>query len=182
DMAENGQEETGGGPGTVPPRRACVEPESARRRTRGIHAMAQSCDTCALSPFPFCRSPALSTARSPLHQEEPAREDIRLLGRLLGDVIRECEGTAVYETIETLRRSAVRFRREGRDSDARLLEARVKRLARDDANSVARAFSYFLPLANIAEDHEQNKQQRAHALADGTPQRGSLRNAVAVLR
>ncbi|KOF55332.1 hypothetical protein AD428_01205 [Achromobacter sp. DMS1] len=52
------------------------------------------------------------------------RHDIRLLGRLLGEVIAECEGKRVFDTIETLRRTAVKFRREGRQADGKLLEQR----------------------------------------------------------
>ncbi|MEI2416316.1 phosphoenolpyruvate carboxylase [Orrella sp. JC864] len=124
----------------------------------------------------------MSQVRAPQQQEESSREAIRLLGRLLGDVIRQSAGKPVYETIETLRRSAVRFRREGNAADGRRMQRLVKRLAGTDANSVARAFSYFLHLANIAEDHEQNKQQRAHVLAGGTPQRGSVASAVQTLK
>ncbi|KGD90628.1 phosphoenolpyruvate carboxylase [Achromobacter sp. RTa] len=112
---------------------------------------------------------------------EPLRHDIRLLGRLLGTVIEECEGKRVFDTIETLRRTAVKFRREGNDADGKLLEQRVKRLQGSDPNSVARAFSYFLHLANIAEDRDQNRRQRARAIADGSPARGSLREAVQAL-
>lgn len=112
---------------------------------------------------------------------EPLRHDIRLLGRLLGTVIEECEGKRVFDTIETLRRTAVKFRREGNDADGKLLEQRVKRLQGSDPNSVARAFSYFLHLANIAEDRDQNRRQRVRAIADDAPARGSLREAVQVL-
>jgi len=122
------------------------------------------------------------TAVPPPLSPEDSRQDIRLLGKLLGDVIRACDGKPVYDTIETLRRSAVRFRREGRDSDGKLLEERVKRLPRDGANAVARAFSYFLHLANIAEDHQQNRGQRTRALSDPRPARGSLAEALALLR
>ncbi len=113
--------------------------------------------------------------------DEPLRHDIRLLGRLLGEVIAECEGKRVFDTIETLRRTAVKFRREGRQADGKLLEQRVQRLRGSDPNSVARAFSYFLHLSNIAEDRDQNRSQRARALADDAPARGSLREAVQTL-
>jgi len=113
---------------------------------------------------------------------EPLRHDIRLLGRLLGQVIQACEGERVFDTIETLRRTAVRFRREGNEADGKLLEQRVKRLRDSDPNSVARAFSYFLHLSNIAEDRDQNRAQRMRALADDTPARGSLREAFALLK
>ncbi|MBU6191196.1 MAG: hypothetical protein KGR68_17905, partial [Betaproteobacteria bacterium] len=45
-------------------------------------------------------------------KDAPLREDIRLLGRLLGDVVRHQEGEAVFEIVETIRQTAVRFRRE----------------------------------------------------------------------
>ncbi|MCS3507592.1 phosphoenolpyruvate carboxylase [Achromobacter sp. JUb104] len=112
---------------------------------------------------------------------EPLRHDIRLLGRFLGAVIEECEGKRVFDTIETLRRTAVKFRREGNEADSKLLEQRVKRLQGNDPNSVARAFSYFLHLANIAEDRDQNRNQRVRALAGDTAPRGSLRDAVQTL-
>src|SRR5690606_22122356 len=108
----------------------------------------------------------------------PLRHDIRLLGRLLGEVIQACEGERVFDTIETLRRTAVRFRREGNKADGKLLEQRVKRLRGNDPNSVARAFSYFLHLSNIAEDRDPNRAEREHALTDDTPARGSLRDAI----
>ncbi|EHK62845.1 phosphoenolpyruvate carboxylase [Achromobacter arsenitoxydans] len=123
----------------------------------------------------------MNAKRTQSDSAEPLRHDIRLLGRLLGEVIEECEGKRVFDTIETLRRTAVKFRREGNDADSKLLEQRVKRLQGSDPNSVARAFSYFLHLANIAEDRDQNRRQRARALADNTPARGSLREAIQIL-
>lgn len=124
----------------------------------------------------------MRTPRPQSSSDEPLRDGIRLLGRLLGEVIKECEGKPAFDTIETLRRSAVRFRREGRAADARRMREKVDQLRGEDANAVARAFSYFLHLANIAEDHEQNKQQRADTLAQTAPARGSLRGALAVLK
>ncbi len=123
----------------------------------------------------------MNAKRTQSDSAAPLRHDIRLLGRLLGEVIEECEGKRVFDTIETLRRTAVKFRREGDDADSKLLEQRVKRLQGSDPNSVARAFSYFLHLANIAEDRDQNRRQRERALTDATPARGSLREAIQIL-
>ena len=123
----------------------------------------------------------MNAKRTQSDSAAPLRHDIRLLGRLLGEVIEECEGKRVFDTIETLRRTAVTFRREGDDADSKLLEQRVKRLQGSDPNSVARAFSYFLHLANIAEDRDQNRRQRERALTDATPARGSLREAIQIL-
>ncbi len=104
----------------------------------------------------------------------PLRQDIRMLGRTLGEVIRDCEGRAVYDVIEKLRRAAVKFRREGQDRDGRMLERQIRRLADGEANSVARAFSYFLHLSNIAEDRDQTRRQRRQWQAEGPAVPGSL--------
>ncbi len=53
-----------------------------------------------------------SAAAKPTDKDAPLKEDIRLLGRLLGDVIRQQEGDAVFDIVETIRQTAVRFRRE----------------------------------------------------------------------
>ncbi|HPE00420.1 MAG TPA: phosphoenolpyruvate carboxylase [Burkholderiaceae bacterium] len=84
------------------------------------------------------------------------REDIRLLGRLLGEVLREHAGAPLYDTVEGIRVAAMRLRRgEGESGAARALEARLRRLGRDETIVVVRAFSYFSHLANIAEDRQQ---------------------------
>ncbi|GAA5234848.1 phosphoenolpyruvate carboxylase [Verticiella sediminum] len=106
------------------------------------------------------------------------RDDIRLLGRLLGDAIRAHEGRQAFDTIETIRRTAVQFRREGDVAEGRSLERLLKRLPQERANAVVRAFAYFLHLFNIAEDRDQQRLQRSTALDGDGPQRGSLSHAV----
>ena len=88
------------------------------------------------------------------------RDDIRLLGRLLGETVRHFEGEALFGTVEEIRQTATRFRRHGGMEDARLLDRLLKRLSPDDTMSVVRAFSYFSLLANIAEDLAQVRQLR----------------------
>ncbi|NYT66162.1 phosphoenolpyruvate carboxylase [Alcaligenaceae bacterium] len=106
------------------------------------------------------------------------RTDIRLLGKTLGEVIHEFEGKATYDVIEKLRRAAVKFRREGNIEDSQILEEQIKRLADREANSMARAFSYFLHLSNIAEDQDQNRRQRQQELTATSPLLGSLKYAL----
>ena len=111
----------------------------------------------------------------------PLREDTRLLGRLLGDVLREQAGDAVYARIEAIRQTAIRFRRAGPDLAPAVkaeLDALLSGLPIAETLHVVRAFSYFSHLANIAEDVHQNRRRRAHALAGSPPQRGSLADAV----
>ncbi|MCL9850312.1 phosphoenolpyruvate carboxylase [Ralstonia solanacearum P673] len=111
-------------------------------------------------------------------KDQPLKEDIRFLGRLLGDVLREQEGAAAFETVETIRQTAVRFRRDGDRQAEQELDRLLKTLSRDQTTSVVRAFSYFSHLANIAEDQHHNRRRRVHALAGSPPQPGSLLRAL----
>ncbi|RXZ38996.1 phosphoenolpyruvate carboxylase [Oxalobacteraceae bacterium CAVE-383] len=111
-------------------------------------------------------------------KDAPLKEDIRLLGRLLGDVLREQEGEAVYNVVETIRQTAVRFRRDADAVAAKELDKLLKNLTRDQTNSVVRAFSYFSHLANIAEDQHHNRRRRAHLLAGSAEQPGSVTHAL----
>ncbi|HZR67742.1 MAG TPA: phosphoenolpyruvate carboxylase [Burkholderiales bacterium] len=114
----------------------------------------------------------------PEEKELLLREDRRLLGRLLGDVIAEQVGPRTRERIETIRQTAVRFRRSLSDpalaGDAQgakaELEAQLDALPIDETLHVVRAFSYFSFLLNIAEDAHQHRRRHAHAEA-GSPRR-----------
>ncbi|MGD7412729.1 phosphoenolpyruvate carboxylase, partial [Ralstonia pseudosolanacearum] len=110
-------------------------------------------------------------------KDQPLKEDIRFLGRLLGDVLREQEGAAAFETVETIRQTAVRFRRDGDRQAEQELDRLLKTLSRDQTTSVVRAFSYVSHLANLAEDQHHNRRRRVHALAGSSPQPGSLLRA-----
>ncbi len=125
----------------------------------------------AKSVKPAKASPARSRL---LDKDAPLKEDIRLLGRLLGEVIRQQEGETVYEIVETIRQTAVRFRRDADPQAGAELDKLLKKLTRDQTNSVVRAFSYFSHLANIAEDQHHNRRRRAHLLAGSAPQAGSV--------
>jgi len=108
----------------------------------------------------------------------PLREDIRLLGRILGDTLREQEGEETYALIENVRRAAVRFRKTQDERDRLQLEQMLDGLSRRDTLSVVRAFSYFSQLSNIAEDMHHNRRRRAHLKAGSPPQDGSLQLAL----
>jgi phosphoenolpyruvate carboxylase len=113
-----------------------------------------------------------------IDKDAPLKEDIRLLGRLLGNVLKEQEGETVFQVVETIRQTAVRFRRESDPKSAAELDKLLKKLTREETNSVVRAFSYFSHLANIAEDHHHNRRRRAHLLAGSASQQGSVAHAL----
>ncbi|MBS0298406.1 MAG: phosphoenolpyruvate carboxylase [Proteobacteria bacterium] len=104
----------------------------------------------------------------------PLREDIRFLGRLLGDTLREQDGDGAFELVENIRQTAIRFHRD-QDLKAREeLDAILNRLSDKDSLSVVRGFSYFSLLSNIAEDVHHNRRRRAHLRAGSSPQEGSV--------
>uniref|UniRef100_UPI0028A0EFBB phosphoenolpyruvate carboxylase n=1 Tax=Dermacoccus nishinomiyaensis TaxID=1274 RepID=UPI0028A0EFBB len=103
---------------------------------------------------------------------EPLRDDIRLLGGLLGDVIREHEGERVFGLVEDARVKAFGVRRQ--EVDRASFGGTLTGLSTRDALHVIRAFSHFALLANIAEDLHRERRRAAHVAAGEDPQDGSL--------
>jgi len=108
---------------------------------------------------------------------KPLRDDVRLLGELLGQVLRAHEGDALFQQVEHVRALAKRAR-SGSDADFDTLATRLSELPVDAALPLARAFAHFLNLANIAEQHHRVRRRRAHRREPGaTPQPGSCEEA-----
>ena len=106
-------------------------------------------------------------------KNRPLVDDIRLLGRILGDVIREQEGKAAFELVERVRQLSVAYRLKSDAQAGRALDRLLKNLSGDQTVSVIRAFSYFSHLANIAEDRH-HVRRREHHERQGHLQEGSL--------
>nr|WP_295781611.1 phosphoenolpyruvate carboxylase [Rhodoferax sp.] len=113
--------------------------------------------------------------------ERPLVEDIRLLGRILGDEIREQEGDAAFELIEKIRTLSVAFRRDADQDADKALKKLLKGLSGDQTVSVIRAFTYFSHLANLAEDRHHIRRRAIHERA-GDTQEGSVEVAMSRLR
>jgi len=113
--------------------------------------------------------------------ERPLVEDIRLLGRILGDVIRVQEGSGAYELVEQIRKLSVAFRRDADHEADKALKKLLKSLPGDRAVSVIRAFTYFSHLANLAEDRHHIRRRAIHERA-GHTQEGSIDVALQRLR
>ncbi|WP_427771021.1 phosphoenolpyruvate carboxylase [Comamonas thiooxydans] len=131
-----------------------------------------------------------SAAHTDKHGDKPVRktdkdlpliEDIRLLGRILGDVIREQEGGPAYELVEQVRQLSVAFRRDADEAADKALKKLLKGLSSDQTVSVIRAFTYFSHLANLAEDRHHIRRRAVHERA-GNTQEGSIEVALARLR
>jgi phosphoenolpyruvate carboxylase len=114
----------------------------------------------------------------------PLREDIRLLGRILGDTVREQSGRDVFDTVEDIRQNSVRFRRDEDVTARHNLAARLDALPPREALQIIRAFSFFSHLANIAEDQHQLRDLHAQVLGENgaPPLEGTMAHALARAR
>ena len=108
----------------------------------------------------------------------PLREDIRLLGRLLGDTVRDQEGAEVFDVVENIRRLSIRFHRDDELQAKNDLEDVLESLSPEQAVQVIRAFSYFSHLANLAEDKHHIRRTRAHDIAGSPPRPGTIESAL----
>jgi len=95
----------------------------------------------------------------PNDPHQPLRDDVRLLGTLLGDALRSIEGAPLFEAVEDVRALSKRARGGG-DDHMEALERTLTRLPPPAALTVARAFAHFLSLANIAEQHHRIRRRR----------------------
>jgi phosphoenolpyruvate carboxylase len=131
-------------------------------------------------------------------KEAPLRRDVRSLGMLLGEVLREQAGDTLYDAVETLRRTAIARREaEAPQSGARnhasamthLQQAltRVRSLELPAAYQLTRAFGFYFELINLAETNHRKRRRLSHQLNEsassaGTVQRGDLRGTLRRLR
>jgi phosphoenolpyruvate carboxylase len=103
---------------------------------------------------------------------EPMREDIRLLGAMLGDTVREQNGEHVFELVERARVGSFRVRRSEieRSELAQIFDG----IDIHEAIPVIRAFTHFALLANVAEDIHRERRRAVHVAAGDPPQDSSL--------
>jgi phosphoenolpyruvate carboxylase len=113
-----------------------------------------------------------------LDKDLPLKEDIRLLGRLLGEVLREQSGEDMYDLVETIRQTSVQFAKLRDEEAGRQLEGILNGFSAQNAVFVVRAFSQFLHLANIAEDQHHIRRNREHEIAGSKPRDGTLIHAL----
>jgi phosphoenolpyruvate carboxylase len=133
------------------------------------------------------------TADEAALKEAPLRHDVRSLGKLLGDVIREQEGDELYAAVEELRHLAMKHRdvedAEGATPEApvdepmRRAEEVVDGMPVASAHRLTKAFSIYFELTNLAETNHRKRRRRATALhADEVPQPGTFRGTLLRLR
>jgi phosphoenolpyruvate carboxylase len=119
-------------------------------------------------------APIGSVRRTKVGREatEPMREDIRLLGTILGDTVREQNGEAVFDLVERARVESFRVRRS--EIDRAELAGMFDGVDVGEAIPVIRAFTHFALLANVAEDIHRERRRAIHVVAGEPPQNSSL--------
>ncbi len=123
-------------------------------------------------------------------KDAPLRRDVRSLGIMLGDVLREQDGDALYELVETLRRNAIARREVDVAGDSKaaarnLLQTLelVGTLHLSQAYHLVRAFAFYFELINLAETNHRKRRRLSFQLnASAPPQRGSLRGTLRRMR
>jgi len=121
------------------------------------------------------------TTRRARENERPLVEDIRMRGRVLGDVIRDQDGEAAFDLIEQIRKLSVAFRRHADHDADKALKKLLVGLTGDQTVSVIRAFTYYSHLVNLAEDRHHIRRRAFHERA-GNTQEGSIDVALSRLR
>ena len=131
-------------------------------------------------------------------KEAPLRRDVRSLGMLLGEVLREQAGAPLYEAVEALRRTAIARReaeapQSGTANNASAAEnpeqalGRVRTLDLPAAYQLTRAFGFYFELINLAETNHRKRRRLSHQLSENVSpasavQRGDLRGTLRRLR
>ena len=118
----------------------------------------------------------MTMARDP---HKPLRDDVRLLGELLGETLRRDEGLPHFERVERVRALAKLTRTGAGGEDFETLAAELRSMPVDAVLPVARSFAHFLNLANIAEQHHRMRRRREYEReAGGRPQQASIEEAL----
>jgi phosphoenolpyruvate carboxylase len=111
--------------------------------------------------------------------EGTLKENIRYLGRVLGEVIKDNEGEQTFSTIEAIRQVAVKFHRHGDEKFTEHLDGLLQDLTTSQTIAVVRAFSYFKHLVNIAEDLHSHYQT---SLDESVESPGQLAHSIASIK
>jgi phosphoenolpyruvate carboxylase len=117
-----------------------------------------------------------------IEEDTRLRNDIRLLGRILGDTVRDQEGQPVFDLVEGIRQSSIRFHRDDDKTARAELETILDGMSIADTVRIVRAFSYFSHLANIAEDQNNIRQMRTGSTAGAASRVGLLAKTLAHAR
>ncbi len=121
--------------------------------------------------------PEMITSEYDRSKDAPLHRDIRELGAILGKVLIEQEGKSFFDLEEELRLLTKSLRADYTEKTKREIDAIIDSLDLKKANKIVRAFLFYFLLSNTADEVHRIRRQRAHALTDATPQKGSMQEA-----
>src|SRR5882757_8838852 len=129
-------------------------------------------------------------ARTGEIKETPLRRDVRSLGTLLGEVLREQVGEELFQAVEELRQIAIQRREADLKGDAAAANSymqqalfRVHTLDLNTAYQLSRAFGFYFELINLAEtNHRKRRRLSVQLDSNAPPQRGSLQGTLRALK
>src|SRR5882724_534693 len=134
------------------------------------------------------------TSDEPRVKEAPLRRDVRSLGRLLGEVLKEQAGNNLFNAVEEIRQLAIEYRelehdahQDGRGARENQLTERVALIVRDmdlvEAYRMTKAFAIYFELTNLAEtNHRKRRRRTAQLSPERPPQPGSIRGTLRRMR
>lgn len=114
-------------------------------------------------------------------QDQPLREDVSLLGRLVGEMLSDQLGTSFFQLLEQVRRCAI-ARREGDPGRLAELSALLGDLPVERALDLVRAFSSYFQLVNLAEQVHRIRRRREHQANEAGPQPGGVMDGLMRLK
>ncbi|MCK9210901.1 MAG: phosphoenolpyruvate carboxylase [Ignavibacteriaceae bacterium] len=115
-------------------------------------------------------------------KDQPLKQDIKELGALLGNVIIAQEDNELFNIVERLRSLTKELRSNVSPKTARDIKRIINSLSIERAYQVVRAFSVYFILINSAYEVHRIRRQRAHIFQNGLPQKGSLAEAMLLLK
>jgi phosphoenolpyruvate carboxylase len=126
------------------------------------------------------------TARAGDEKESPLRRDVRSLGRLLGTVLKEQSGEALFDAVEELRRltTAQRESADAGEREAAMAQAEsvVGRMSIAESHQLTKAFAIYFELTNLAETNHRKRRRRALEVSGAEPQAGTFRGTLRRVR
>jgi phosphoenolpyruvate carboxylase len=112
--------------------------------------------------------------------EQGLRDDVRRLGRLVGELLVEQEGEAFYQRVESARSAAIQRRLN--DEPTAALASGLAGLDAAVADAVSRAFSTYFQVVNIAERVQRIRRRRDYQIAGAQPQPDGLHDVLLRLK
>ncbi len=111
-------------------------------------------------------------------QDQPLKRDIRELGIILGNVLKEQAGFNIYEMVEKLRHLTKKLRTEYNEQTRKEILTLIDSLTAEDAYKVVRAFSIYFILVNAADEVHKIRVQRNDLIKKDKPLQGSVHDAL----